>query len=372
MNRRPIVHQFTAVLSGRDAVGCHTMALDRLLREMGAEAAIYAAHVNPEFKDQARHFHHHVDDEAPDLIIYQASTGSPVVDYLMSRPEPIVINYHNMTPAEYYYPWRPHMGAELDHGRKQLAQLCPMASAGIADSKFNAAELWAFGLSRVDVAPVLMDDAVLPAGGVRSLSEVLERAGAGSGALGHESKATILFVGRLAPNKCQHDLLSALAILRRSVPNVELVLVGVSSADSYEASLIDYAKALRVDDAVRFVGSLPLSELVGWYQAADVFVCLSEHEGFCVPLVEAMAWGVPIVALNAAAVPGTLNGAGVLLSDKSPVSVAVAVERALSDQVLRSHLIRQGLARASELGPGAAQRELTQILARLLQQFRKG
>lgn len=370
MTRRPIVHQFTAVLSGRDAVGFHTMALDELLRELGADTAIYAAHVNPEFKDQARHFDRHAQDEAPDLIIYQASTGSPVVDYLMTRPEPIVINYHNMTPAEYYYPWRPHMGAELEHGRKQLGQLCPKASAGIADSKFNATELWAFGLSRVEIAPVLMDDAVLPASGVRRLSDVLERGRGRSGDPGHESKATALFVGRLAPNKCQHDLLSALAVLRRSLPNVELALVGVSSADSYEAALMDYAKALKVDDAVQFVGSVPLSELVGWYQSADVFVCLSEHEGFCVPLVEAMAWGVPVVAADAAAVPGTLNGAGVLLPDKSPVSVAVAIQRVLSDQALRHDLIERGLGRASELGPAAARKELTQILARLLQHYR--
>ena len=358
MTERPVVHQFTAVLSGRDAVGHHTLAVDEMLREIGADTTIYAAHVNPELKDRVTHYRHHVDAPAPDLIIYQASTGTPVADYLLERPEPVVVNYHNMTPAGYYYPWKPHLGAELDHGRRQLARLCRQAHFGIADSEFNAGELRSFGLNSVEVSPVLVNDAVLPVGGAL--------ASAGSGEDGLESKVTLLFVGRLAPNKCQQDLVSALAVLRRWRPGVELVLVGASSADVYEAALKDFAAELGVGDAVRFVSSVSSSELVGWYRRADVFVCLSEHEGFCVPLVEAMAWGVPVVAVTAAAVPETLGGAGVLLTDKSPVVVAAAVERVLVDVGLRERMVSRGLVRATELGPDSARKRLREILTPLL------
>ena len=358
MTKRPVVHQFTAVLSGRDAVGHHTLAVDEMLREIGVDTTIYAAHVNPELKDRVTHYRHHVDAPAPDLIIYQASTGTPVADYLLQRPEPVVVNYHNMTPAEYYYPWKPHLGAELDHGRRQLARLCRQAHFGIADSEFNAGELRSFGLNSVEVSPVLVNDAVLPVGGAL--------ASAGSGEDGLESKVRLLFVGRLAPNKCQQDLVSALAVLRRWRPGVELVLVGASSADVYEAALKDFAAELGVGDAVRFVSSVSSSELVGLYQQADVFVCLSEHEGFCVPLVEAMAWGVPVVAAAAAAVPETLGGAGVLLTDKSPVVVAAAVERVLVDVGLREGLVNRGLVRAQELGPDSARKRLREILTPLL------
>ena len=358
MTKRPVVHQFTAVLSGRDAVGHHTLAVDEMLREIGADTTIYAAHVNPELKDRVTHYRHHVDAPAPDLIIYQASTGTPVADYLLERPEPVVVNYHNMTPAGYYYPWKPHLGAELDHGRRQLARLCRQAHFGIADSEFNAGELRSFGLNSVEVSPVLVNDAVLPVGGAL--------ASAGSGEDGLESKVRLLFVGRLAPNKCQQDLVSALAVLRRWRPGVELVLVGASSADVYEAALKDFAVELGVGDAVRFVSSVSSSELVRWYRRADVFVCLSEHEGFCVPLVEAMAWGVPVVAVAAAAVPETLGGAGVLLTDKSPVVVAAAVERVLVDVGLREGLVSRGLVRATELGPGSARKRLREILTSLL------
>ena len=361
MTRGSVVHQFTAVLSGRDAVGCHTLALDRIIRATGAETAIYAAHVRSGIKSEVRHYERHPDDRAPDLIVYQASTGTPVADYLLGRSEPLVVNYHNMTPSGYYYPWKPHLAAELDNGRRQLERLCGKACAGVADSEFNARELRAAGVSRVEVAPVLLDGAVLPGGGVLEFGDPCR-----SGWSGGASSVTLLFVGRLAPNKCQHDLLAALAVLRRRLPAVELVLVGSSSADSYEAALRDFAVELGVDDAVRFVGSVSSEELVGWYRRADVFVCLSEHEGFCVPLVEAMAWGVPVVAAAAAAVPETLGGAGVLLGDKSPVVVAAAVERVLCDDVLRAESVMRGLRRAGELGPVSAAGRHAGILESLL------
>ena len=359
MSRPPVVHQFTAVLSGRDAVGCHTLAVDGILREMGADTAIYAAHVNSELKDRANHYLDHADDPAADLIIYQASTGTPVADYLLERSEPLLVNYHNMTPASFFSAWMPHLAAEVDHGRRQLARLCPQTRFGIADSEFNARDLRAVGFQCVDVAPVLVDEAVLPPGGV-----VASAGGSvGSGVVGGSgSKVTVLFVGRLVPNKCQQDLLSALAVLRRWVPGVELVLVGAASSDAYEEALKEFAVELGVDDAVRFLGSVSLSELVGWYRRADVFLCLSEHEGFCVPLVEAMAWGVPVVAAAAAAVPETLGGAGLLLTDKSPVVVAAAVERVLVDAGLRERLVSRGLVRARELGPGSARHRLREIL----------
>ena len=349
----PVVHQFTAVLSGRDAVGHHTLALDRLLRELGAVTKIYAAHVNPESKDRATHYRLHAEDPPADWIIYQASTGTPVADYLLERPEPLLVNYHNMTPSGFFYPWEPHIGAELDHGRRQLAGLCARARLGIADSEFNARDLRAAGVGRVEVAPVLVDDAVLPSGD-------------GSGSFGSGSKVTLLFVGRLAPNKCQQDLVSALAVLRRWRSDVELVLLGSSSADSYRRALGDLVAELGVGDSVRFVGSVSSEELVGWYRRADVFVCLSEHEGFCVPLVEAMAWGVPVVAAAAGAVPETLGGAGLLLTDKSPLVVAAAVQRVLLDTGLREGLVHRGLVRAKELGPVAASQRMREILEPLV------
>jgi len=342
VNGHPVVHQFTPVLIGRDAVGHHTLQVDQILRELGADTTIYAQHTKSDLKNRVRRFELHPSDPAPDLIIYQAATGSPIVDYLMTRSEPIVINYHNMTPAEFFYPYEPHIGAELDHGRQQLARLCRKADFAIADSDFNANELRALGLDRVGVVPVLFDGSVLPADNA-AVSGVASKQ--------TRSKVTVLFVGRIAPNKRHEDLLASVAVLRRWVNDIELVLVGSSSSESYTSALQEFAARIGIDDIVRFMGSVSAEELVACYQAADVFLCLSAHEGFCVPLVEAMAWGVPVIALEASAVPTTAGDAGLLVKDPSPTLVATAIERVLTDEELGQQLIDRGLRRAKQLSP---------------------
>lgn len=338
MSRRPVVHQFIPSLARRDAVGFHTFAVDEILRGLGAESTIYTAHINSETKDRARHYRQHARDPSPDLIVYQASIGSPMADYVMGRSEPLMLNYHNMTPPEFFYGWDSTLGAELDRGRRQLAGLCHRASVAVADSEFNARDLAELKPARVEVIPVLTDDALLPVDGPPAPRAVRDR-----------SAPTVLFVGRLAPNKCQHDLLAAMAVLRQRIPGAELVLVGSSSAERYEQSLREFAAELGIADSVRFEGSVSATDLGSWYRSADVFVCLSEHEGFCVPILEAMAWGLPVIAFDAAAVPDTVAGAGVVLEDKSAGVVASAIERVVSDELLRQHLVELGSARAEEL-----------------------
>lgn len=355
MSRRPIVHQFIPSLARRDAVGFHTLAVDRMLRELGADSTVYSAHINAETENLARHYRHHAKDPNPDLVIYQVSIGSPMVDYLLGRPEPLMLNYHNMTPPEFFYGWEPTLGAELAFGRRQLAGLCRRAVVAVADSEFNAGELIELGCSRVEVIPVLTDDALFPVDGSRA-----------SPAERDDSALTVLFVGRLAPNKCQHDLLAAMAVLRQQIPTAELVLVGSPTSRRYEKALREFAADLGIVDAVSFAGSVPVPELASWYRRADVFVCLSEHEGFCVPILEAMAWGVPVVAFDAAAVPKTVAGAGLVLDDKSPAVVAAAVERIIGDDPLRERLVQLGSVRASELRAGAVRPRLQEFFADLL------
>lgn len=355
MNRKPIVHQFIPSLTTRDAVSFHTLSVDAVLRELGMAASIYTARINAATKGRARHYRHHVKDPQPDLIIYQTSIGSTMVDYLMGREEPLILNYHNITPPKFVYRWNPSLGAALDYGRRQLTGLCRRANAAVADSEFNAAELEKLKCKRVEVIPVITDDAIFP-----SEQQQASRSEKDGSAL------TVLFVGRIAPNKCQHDLLAALAVLRQHITNVELVLVGASTSDRYEQALRSYATDLNIADVVRFEGSLSASELLARYRRADVFVSLSEHEGFGVPLVEAMAWGVPVIGFGAAAVPETLRGAGLVLDDKSPAVVAAAIQRVATDRLLRRHLVRLGSARANELRASVVRPQLHNFFKNLL------
>src|SRR5207248_697573 len=234
-------------------------------------------------------------------------------------------------PPEYFDAWDTRIGENLELGRDQLAGLVPVTSLALADSAFNAGELVGLGFGRVCVVPILLD--------VGSLGDERAPSGGGDG-------ARWLFVGRVAPNKAQHDVVKAFAWYRRVFDaGASLTLVGGVSAGSYWVALQRFVTELGWSDAVRLAGSVPDAELEGLYGSADVFVCLSEHEGFCVPLLEAMAHGVPIVAFDAAAVPETLGNAGLLLGSKRPGFVAEAVARVVGDDRLRRALVDAGRVR---------------------------
>ncbi len=360
--RPPRVHQFTAVLAGRDAIGGHVLQLHELLEELGAETGVYAAHVHPGLNGIGRDYRSHADGPPPDVVLYQASTGTPVGEYVLTLPAPLVVDYHNMTPAEFFDPWEPHVGAELDHGRRQLARLARRATLGLADSAFNAAELRAVGCVDVRVAPILMER---PGSGVdrAGLGPVVERL---RGRVG--SGPVWLFVGRVAPNKAQHDLVAAFAVYRDLfAADARLVLVGGSSSGSYSAALDGLISSLGLSDSVVVAGSVGEEELAGWYSVADVFVCVSEHEGFCVPLLESMAFGVPVVAFSSSAVPETVGGAGLVVGDKSPVVVAEAVDRVVSDPVVAGRLVDRGAERLADFDISVTSEIFRTALAPLLE-----
>lgn len=373
MTRPPVVHQFTAVLAGRDAVGQHTLLVDDILRDMGAQTEIFAAHVNSEVRDRGRDFREHQSAAVPDLILYQTSIGSPVADYVMARPERLVLNYHNMTPAEFFDPWDPAVAAELDHGRRQLARLARRADHAIAVSQYNADELLDLGMdpTSVSVSPVLFESLWGSGGGVGSpgvgvVDRVVDSGAAAAG------RVTILFVGRLAPNKCQQDLVGVLAGVVALGIDARLVLVGGVSSSGFVDAVVGLAEGLGVSDRLVVAGSVSEGELVGWFETADVFVSMSEHEGFCVPVVEALGFGVPVVAWGAAAVPETLGGAGLVVGsgEKSVGSVglvAEAVVRVLSDVGVREGLVSRGRVRAAELGLESSRASMRNALQELLE-----
>ena len=308
-----------------------------------------------------------------DLTVLQHSIGSHSASEIAKRGIAVVVNYHNVTPPEFVEPWEPQEIQGLRWGRDQLWELRPVTHHAIADSEYNARDLRAAGMSPVSVCPVLFDGLAGGAAGPGATSADLV---VGSGApspgceagSGASSPATVLFVGRLSPNKCQQDLVAALAVLRDGFGvEARLVLVGGVSSVGFGSAVEALAQELGVADSVVFAGSVSEAELAGWYREADVFVCLSEHEGFCVPVVEAMGFGVPVVAFGAAAVPETLAGAGVVLGDKSPVSVASAVWRVLSDSAVGEELVRRGRVRAQELGLVASSARMREVLAPLLE-----
>jgi glycosyltransferase involved in cell wall biosynthesis len=347
------VHQFLPTFSSRDAIGTHARHVRTVLREMGLASEIYAAGGRTKSYKAYR-------ARPGDWLLYQLSTGCKMADWLAGRPQPILVNYHNVSPHTVFGAWEPIVGAELRRGREQLHEMAPRTHHAIAVSHYNEGELRAAGYERTSVAPVLVD---LDAQAAAPDPPALERL--------HEAKARggrdWLFVGRLAPHKCQHDIVKAFALYRRVYdPKARLHLVGDSASHAYWVALNQYIRALGLHRVVYLHGSVSEGELAAHYRAADVFVCLSMHEGFCVPLIEAMRNRLPIVAHAAAAVPETLAGAGVLLDLKDPATVAAAADRLATDDAVRTALVEAGEARVEELSFARARKRFAEVMAAVL------
>jgi len=328
------VLQVVPTFAAHDAIGDHIRQVDRLLRRAGYDTGIYATVVEPGLEERCRPARELLDGPARDaVVLYHHSTGSTVADHLGARPEPLIVDYHNITPAEMWDAWEPMVAVELSWGRRQLHQLAPRTAAALADSRFNADELEACGFAGVQVAPIVRDF------GASDRAPRPYRA---------RGDPEFLFVGRISPNKCQHELITALAMYRALFgAGARLRLVGRVSSPSYRADLSRLADELGVGGAVIFDDhGVPEPELIGAYQRATAFVCLSRHEGFCVPLVEAMRHALPVVARAGSAVTDTVSSGGLLLSDPDPVVVASAWHRVATDAAIWEALSSAALARA--------------------------
>ncbi|HVM67842.1 MAG TPA: glycosyltransferase, partial [Acidimicrobiales bacterium] len=182
-----------------------------------------------------------------------------------------------------------------------------------------------------------------------------------------EGGAEWLFVSRLLPHKGQHELVKALAAYRLAFdPAARLTLIGAVGSARYAAALADFVADLGLRDAVTVSGSVPPSHLAAHFQAADVYVSASAHEGFGVPLVEAMAHDVPIVAYATTAVPETVDGAGVLVGECDPETLAAAVHRVVTDAGLQRALVAYGRRRLAELALPASEQKLRRALSEVL------
>jgi glycosyltransferase involved in cell wall biosynthesis len=260
----------------------------------------------------------------------------------------LIANHHNFTPVHFLQAWDPAATHGVAWGRRQLRHLAGRCALGIADSRFNELDLQAAGFAETVVVPVLVD---LTAFDREVDEELLARLGDAK----RDGGRDWLFVGRIAPNKCQHDLVAALAAHRRAYGSrSRLHLIGSSTAPAYSFALERFVAALGLDDAVEITGPVSPAALGAYYRAADVLVCVSEHEGFCVPLLEAMHHRVPVIAFGAGAVPETVGDGGLVLDRKDPETVAAAVERVLTDEPLRTGLVAAGTARAAQLDPAQA------------------
>jgi glycosyltransferase involved in cell wall biosynthesis len=359
------VHQFLPTFAGRDAIGMHAFRLRRLLRDAGFASDIYALDTHDDVRDDAydaRSFRSRVPAGRDAWILYHFSIGSTLLDLVRELDVPFALDYHNVTDARFFWRWEPRAAAQMLEGRRQLADVAPAVRFALADSRFNELELVDLGCSRTAVAPILLDFADYDSTPDATLLAQRRRA--------RESGGTDwLAVGRIAPNKCQHDIVLAFAAYRRiHDPRARLTLIGGQSAGQYWRALRQLTEDLGITDAVRFTDVVSHAELLSCYRTADIFVCLSEHEGFNVPVLEAMYFDVPVVAYAATAVPDTVGDGGLLLTDKEPLVVASAVERLRSDASLHTRLVDAGRKRVEHFSIARTGPRLIESLTNLMKE----
>jgi glycosyltransferase involved in cell wall biosynthesis len=333
------VDQFAASFAKHDAISNHVLQIRHLLRGAGFESDIYSGELDPAMAGEATPYEEFRSTK-DGVIFYHCSTDSPMADWLArweGAPRRLALDYHNITPVRFFARWELKAARSMHRARLQLEGLARHTGLALADSAFNEAELIELGYRPTVVSPLLVD---LDEYHLEPDADLVERLKSGG--------TRWLFVGRISPNKCQHDVIAAFAVYRRCFdPQATLSLIGGITSPEYLLALRRLTARLRVKDAVEIRGGAPFTELLAHYRAADIFVCLSEHEGFCVPILEAMELGLPVVAFGAAAVTDTVGTAGLVLDDKDPVAVAVAVDELLRDPERRSALVEAGRARAS-------------------------
>ncbi len=351
------IDQVIPAIIEHDAVSNHTFEAQRLLRSLGFASEIYARIIGPGCDGRVREL-----SELPRLgaerqwVLYQHSIGSPAAEVFAEHPGGKLLDYHNVTPAPLVERWLPPLGDEARLGRAQLSLLAPLVPLALADSEFNAAELRAAGFARADVVPVLIETGNVEAPPDPGALARLRGAKANGG-------ADWLFVGQVAPHKAQHDLVTAFACYRKAYdPAARLHLVGREMGHAYRAAVARYVEALELEEAVSLPGSVPQGVLAAHYAAADVFVCCSDHEGFCAPIVEAMHRRLPVVAYGAGAVPETVGAGGLVLEEKDPPLVAAAVHEVLASNALRAKLVAQGERQAARYSLEGARRRFVEVI----------
>jgi L-malate glycosyltransferase len=324
------VHQFVPMLHRGDAVGRHTRRLRDLFVARGIASRIYVEMVDPETAAETELATAYPDHaESGDVAVYQFATASSMAPWLAARPETLVVNYHNITPPELVASWNNPLARGQLRAQAELRLLAPRTALAVADSAYNREDLVAAGFANSVVVP---PSAAL---GHDLLADARRDAGAHAGAPASGERgrgARWLSVGRVAPNKAVDQTVIALTVTRAHWdPEATLHIVGKPAIASYDDALHRYVAEMGLAEAVTFAGHASDATVAAAYAKADVLVVTSAHEGFCVPVTEAMAVGLPVVAYAQGAIPEVLGGAGVLVDSVDPYRLAATIAELLAD-----------------------------------------
>jgi glycosyltransferase involved in cell wall biosynthesis len=349
-----IINQWVPAAHKGDAIGDSARRVREMLRAKGHQSDLYALTMDDDLREDVRPF---TDPTARtgDVTIFHYALPSAMTAAFAQLPGARVLQYHNITPAHFFYGYDAQLARLAVLGRRELASLAGHVDLALGDSEFNRIELDDLGFAPTGVMPIAIDTArITEAPPNPVLARILD-----------DGLLNFLFVGRVAPNKRLEDIIRLAEHYRRYVDlQYRFIFVGKTDAvPSYYAALRGLILGYRLPpELFVFTGPVPDADLATFYRTADVYLSLSEHEGFCVPLLEAFAAGVPVLAYGAGAVPETMGGAGVVFTPKDLEYAAELLGTLAYDDEVRDRVIAGQFARLREFGDDRIARELDRLI----------
>ena len=348
-----IVNQWVPAAHKGDAIGDSARRVRGLLRALGHESEIYAMTMDDDLRGDVREW---TDPAAKlgDLTIFHFALVSPMTAEFARLPRGRVLQYHNVTPAHFFASYDTNVFRLCALSRADLKTLVGQTDIALGDSEYNRQELEDMGFTNTGVFPIALDlDKIAKAPRVPTLEAILT-----------DGLTNFLFVGRIVPNKKIEDFIRLAEFYKRYV-DIAYRFIFVGRTDGIPRyynmvrQLIHEFEIPR--DRVIFTGAVPDDELATYYRNADVYVSLSEHEGFCVPLLEAMSADVPVLAYSSTAVPDTLGGAGVQFAPKDLEYAAELLGELAYNDSLRRQVIAGQRARLADFGDDRIRKELERL-----------
>lgn len=324
------IHQFLTSYSYGDAIGNEALEIRNYLREKGYESNIFVLFYHPKYSDQViNYLEYDKYSSEENIAIYHFSIGSKITKKFLRIPDKKVIIYHNITPHHFFLDYHRILAKDCYKGRVELRSLSDKVDLALGDSEYNESELKEAGFKRTGVLPLVMNFEKFDAPVIPVFNEMFR-----------DGKTNILYVGRIIPNKKVEDVIRTFHLYNKYFnKNSRLFIVGENRGfERYYSALLDMVETLKVKN-VHFTGHIPEDELISYFRMADIYLHMSEHEGFCAPVPEGFFLNIPVIAYNEGAVKETMNKGGLLLNKKEFLKTAALIDKVVSDNGLREKVL---------------------------------
>jgi len=348
------IHQLLAGFRAGDAIGNYALELQSIFKELGYKSHIYAIDEHICAKSKAlsfSHLKHREVSQKTNILIYHFSLGSQATDYFINTPDKKILIYHNITPAKFFRSLDNQTANFLSQGRKELNQLASYANLALGVSEYNRQELEEAKFKNTAVIPLILSQAYLETEPSKKILKLKNK------------EKIFLSVGRIAPNKKIEDIIKFFYFYKKTIDSqAKLFIVGgFERMGKYYRYLKSLLIELDLID-VTFAGHVSLKDLLAYYSISDAFICMSEHEGFCIPLLEAMYFKIPVFAFSACAIPETLENSGIIIYEKKFRQVAELVNNILSHDTLKEKIIKKQSQRVKNFNRETLKQKLIAIL----------